>query len=257
MDIIIVRMVLKIIDIKTRFPVVIIAAFSGAVMSCIYAVYTPSWGNLWQVLMHIVTGFIMTIVICREKYQNYLKVFLCLNISSALIAGIMNYFYYSEIIRKIIHYFSENLISVFLVSVLLSFTIVYYISGYIVKIKKSVEPKIYTVSLIYKGNEVKVSGLLDTGNRLKEPISGKPVHIIEEEVIKSIISHMEPSSHNIRIIPFHSVGKNKGIMTGIIIDKIIVYGNTETVCEKPVIGLYNGKLSGDDTYSMLLNSSLE
>lgn len=44
----------------------------------------------------------------------------------------------------------------------------------------------YKIDIIYNNKAIKLNGFLDTGNKLIDPISGKPVIIIEEKNIKNI-----------------------------------------------------------------------
>jgi len=65
-------------------------------------------------------------------------------------------------------------------------------------------------TLVCGKNQVAVSGLVDSGNSLVEPISGKPVSIVEQSVVHNLWRE-EPL---FRVIPYHSIGKKKGILKG-------------------------------------------
>ena len=56
-----------------------------------------------------------------------------------------------------------------------------------------------------------VAALIDSGNSLTEPISGKPVCIVEEQVLNSLIKGLPMGC---RAIPYHSIGKKRGILEG-------------------------------------------
>jgi stage II sporulation protein GA (sporulation sigma-E factor processing peptidase) len=64
-------------------------------------------------------------------------------------------------------------------------------------------------------------------------------------------------SKRVRVIPYESVGKQNGILIGFRPDKVeISEGNKKIVINDVVIGIYNFKLSKDDSYQGLLNPDL-
>ena len=73
------------------------------------------------------------------------------------------------------------------------------------------------VTLIHGAESIGVSALIDSGNSLVEPISGKPVSVIERSAFARLWKK-EPDFY--RAIPFHSIGKKKGIMRGYLLPEI-------------------------------------
>lgn len=73
------------------------------------------------------------------------------------------------------------------------------------------------VTLIYKGNRMTVTALIDSGNSLIEPISGKPVSILDKSVFQSL---WKEDSNYYRAIPFHSIGKSRGILQGYLLPQM-------------------------------------
>ena len=67
------------------------------------------------------------------------------------------------------------------------------------------------------------NGFIDSGNLLKEPISGKPVVIASSDIINELLSE-EERKQRYTIIPFRSVGVSNGIMEGYRMDSITVMG---------------------------------
>ncbi len=99
------------------------------------------------------------------------------------------------------------------------------------------------------------TGLMDTGNHLKEPISQKPVVIMEKELlIKEGICLME---NNFYAIPYHSLGKRAGIMRGFIADEITIGKEQDSrKLQQVMIGISEEKLSMEGEYSLILNPML-
>lgn len=103
--------------------------------------------------------------------------------------------------------------------------------------------------------EVIITALVDTGNGLKEPISGKPVSVLEEQVWE----HLKPlmREEKMKIIPYHSVGNSHGLMVGYELARIIVEQEEQKVCyEKVIVGICSGQISSGKQYQMILHPEL-
>ena len=89
----------------------------------------------------------------------------------------------------------------------------------------------------------------DTGNHLTDPLTNKPVSIIEKDILYSLIEDTEKNFY----VPFQSVGKSNGLMEAYIVEQIELggkqYHNTE-------IGVFEGKLSKNNEYQMILHPKL-
>ncbi len=130
----------------------------------------------------------------------------------------------------------------------------------------------YKINIKCSDKIVSVKALVDTGNSLVEPISNKPVIVAEYSALKDIlpcklieiyenkkesnlmeiISSISEDSFrkSIRIIPFKSVGKEKGMMIGFVADSARINDN---VINKPIIGICRFSLSKNGLYSALLS----
>lgn len=67
------------------------------------------------------------------------------------------------------------------------------------------------------GRQVVVTALMDSGNSLMEPISGKPVCIVENQVLDSL---RELLPYGCRAIPYHSIGTRRGILEGYLLPEL-------------------------------------
>ena len=111
--------------------------------------------------------------------------------------------------------------------------------------------------MVFQGDEgyVEVSALIDTGNGLVEPFSKKPVAILDADKWEGMKKWMKPEKY--KVIPYHSIGKDKGIMEGYEIDTMRVKGNDgEKQYDKVVVTVFKGKVSGDGSYQMILPPEL-
>lgn len=107
-------------------------------------------------------------------------------------------------------------------------------------------------TLITKEGSMKVMALVDSGNSLIEPISGKPVCIIEQEVFQSLWRNEDLLY---RAIPYHSIGKNKGILQGYILQKLqLDLGGVEKSFSDVYVAVSREEISGG--VKMILNPML-
>ena len=117
------------------------------------------------------------------------------------------------------------------------------------------EKYLVPVTLVWKERKKTVQALLDTGNSLYEPIGGKPVSVLERSEAETLLGNDKPEIF--RVIPFHSIGKSRGIMEGYELTELIVTGENETIrIEKPMVGLFDGKLSTGSGYQMILHPAI-
>ena len=115
----------------------------------------------------------------------------------------------------------------------------------------------YRACLFLGERTVTLTAFLDTGNQLREPITGKAVHIAE----KSKVAALEQAQQNpVRmLVPFHAVGTRAGLLTALRIDRMEIIGSDgqKMTLERPLIGLYEGKLSTKEEYQLLLHTEIE
>ncbi len=153
---------------------------------------------------------------------------------------------------------------------MLSFVITYL--SYIVLNLLNKDTEYYSIDIMCSDKIININALMDTGNSLVEPISRKPVIVAEYSALKEIlpcklveiyenkkesnlmeiISAISEDSfrNSLRIIPFKSVGKEKGMMIGFVADSVKIENN---VINKPVIGICRFNLSKRGLYNALIS----
>lgn len=146
-------------------------------------------------------------------------------------------------------YYCENRVDGINVTktILLVFFIEIFLVVLVKKSQKDVSiTSLYQVTLLVDGNRINVIGLADTGNSLTEPITGKPVSVIQAEELKKI-------PDKILLVPYNSVGKERGLMRAFVADNMIVNGRT---VEKPIIGIHKGSFGGSNRYQLILHPKI-
>ncbi|MBQ2803657.1 MAG: sigma-E processing peptidase SpoIIGA [Lachnospiraceae bacterium] len=109
------------------------------------------------------------------------------------------------------------------------------------KMRKEKE-RLCKVTLIGGMNIIQVVALVDSGNSLIEPISGKPVSIVDGEVLLALWKE-NPTLY--RAIPYHSIGKNRGILKGYLFPEIRIENNgVIKVCKDIYIAASEERISG-------------
>ena len=157
--------------------------------------------------------------------------------------------------------------------------IVTYIGFRVVKTKLHKKDMIYEIEIRIEEKTLNLKAMLDTGNLLKDPISGMPVVVVEKQQLYSILpaklldnidkliggegeillDQIEEKGifNRFRMIPFSSVGKQNGLMLGFKADQVILKGEEEKQIQKNVIiGIFNQNLSKNNSYSALIGMDL-
>ena len=126
------------------------------------------------------------------------------------------------------------------------------------------------ITIEFEGRFKTLRAMIDTGNLLKEPLSGNPVVVVEKqelvdivpikilEVTEKIITgqydlNLSEYASRFRVIPFTSLGKENGLLLGLKIDNLhFEYDEQESNIKNVIIGIYNNRLSKNNTYNALI-----
>ncbi len=129
------------------------------------------------------------------------------------------------------------------------------IGRWLVQLKKKRNIRICRVQVCGCGKEVWLEALVDTGNCLREPVSGKPVSVIDEKAMEQLDSIKLPEK--LKLIPYRSIGKENGIMEGYEVPELIIDDGEEKLRrQKVIVGISKVKVSVDGTYQMILHPDL-
>ena len=122
--------------------------------------------------------------------------------------------------------------------------------------KMHVKKDIYQVVLtITENKKCLVTALCDSGNGLEEPISKVPVSVVEEKLIRPYKEGLK--KEKFRMVPFHSIGKERGILEAYFIEKMEIVNEGENmVIVNPMIAITKDKISAGENYQMILHPAL-
>ncbi|MCD7806586.1 MAG: sigma-E processing peptidase SpoIIGA [Lachnospiraceae bacterium] len=120
--------------------------------------------------------------------------------------------------------------------------------------KKSRGRHIYPVTILSAGQKRQVQALYDTGNGLTEPVSRRPVCLVEEELLAGLTLE---NPLFFRAIPFHTLGCDEGLLYGIEIPELLIDAEDGVHSVKEVICAGVSKpLSPGGKYQMILHPGL-
>ncbi|MFQ9515066.1 MAG: sigma-E processing peptidase SpoIIGA [Eubacterium sp.] len=204
---------------------------------------------------YIVVAELMTLLAFgRANLRNSIKNILILYFVTFVTSGIINAFYYGTGFKKnIVELANADTFGNISISFILCISVIMVTTAMAVAeriragIKRS--DNIFQVQITAGSKKVSVVALRDTGNSLIEPMTKKPVSVIEEDSLKPL----DMESLRYLVIPYNSVGKSHGLMKGFIADRLEINGK---IIENAVIGIHEGRLSQDKKYEMILHPSI-
>lgn len=119
------------------------------------------------------------------------------------------------------------------------------------------ESRYYTVLIKYREKEVLVEALYDTGNLLRDPFTGKYVHIIDKKTTENLLgdsSKVLMKEHEIHLIPYQTISRSGMLPVFTITEMLISNGKEEICLKKPILGISSGEISSRENYHMILNA---
>lgn len=142
-----------------------------------------------------------------------------------------------------------------------------------IKGKLTKKDMICDIKIIQKDKTKQIKAIIDTGNLLTDPITKAPIIIVEKDklmdifpknILENIINFIEGKDvemgeylSKIRIIPFKSLGKENGLLLGIKVDGVIInYQNNDNFVKEVIVGIYEKKLSNNNSYSALIGLNI-
>ncbi len=239
MDYILLAVIRKMMKCQVSLRRVCLGALLGAFLTCLTVVIPVPYTSVKFILFHGLTSVVMIKAGLGIKGAKELfKAFVLLYISGFLTGGIFQFL--GQYVR---------IGSVFLVLAIVSY---YMVSGILSLLAYLAGQNEYRcrVILLKGGKSRTVQALIDTGNSLRDLVTGKPVSIIDKKAARELWG--EDDMTGIRYIPYHSIGKAEGVMPLITLDGMYVCRKEKEWIEKPLAAICEEDMTAD-RYEMILN----
>jgi len=130
----------------------------------------------------------------------------------------------------------------------------------------------------FNGKSVCCNLLLDTGNELSDPATGKPVMVMEYETLKKILpedfcTRFEACGgsdvtkilsvnngafwqRRLRLVPFHAIGSNGGMLLGFSPDLVVLGLKDKIYTKELIVCIYQYKLGNGKGYRGIINPAV-
>lgn len=259
---------------------IFLASVIGAIYAIIEYIFQLSiYSNiLIKILLSIIIVFIAFDLKNTKKMFKQLILFY---LTTFTFGGVATYLIYvlkpQNIIIKNGMYVGTYVLKVIFIGAILG-TALLAIAFKFAKNKITKKDMLCKVKIKLNGKEIILNTMIDTGNMLKEPLTGNPVVVVEKTSLYDLIpkeilnntesilgGDFEKISENIRdeyisklkIIPFSSLGKQNGMLLGIKPESLeVINEQTEEKKDNAIIGIYNKSLTKRGEYNALIGIDL-
>lgn len=262
-----------------------LAATVGAIIAVIIAIFP--WINeiIKFAIMYVAASLLMIrIAFGRLSISDIVKQWLVLNLITYFVGGLINSIYYHTKLRLLLINIGNgsvfsNIPIMFIAIAIGIVTIMALFVIWFLGLYKLHRPLIYDVELVFRDRHLRTKGLMDTGNCLYDPISKKPVMVMENTLMEQLITedikqemdiakgyldgriddmpwNFNDNEIRFSFIPYRSLEKT-GMLLGLRLDKVLVYTGKESICnEKVTVAICDNRLTGRDDYHVILHKEL-
>ena len=232
------------------------------------------------IIKTILSVIIIYLAFNPQNLKKMCKQLIIFYVTTFTFGGIATYLIYvlkpQNIIIKNGMYVGTYVLKVIFIGAIIG-TIILFIAFKQVKSKITKKDMICKIKIKINGKEKTLDAMVDTGNMLKEPITGTPVAVVErtslydllpKEILNNTESILGGDFKNIpedikreyipklKIIPFASLGKQNGMLVGIKPEKIEIINEQTEENKNAIIGIYNKSLTKKGEYNALIGIEL-
>lgn len=251
-DLILVYFTARIMSVPIKHKRAFLSAAAGAAAGVVFFVFDFSRGASF--VFSLLCGFLITFCAFYPcGGGELLKRTLVLYPSSALFCGIMYadmLLFGGGVVKNGVFYTSSMRVSI---AAILTYAASSVCAA---RFKRRCAGRLSGIWLEYKGKRIFADGFYDTGNCLTDPISKKPVMLIEEPLLRKLVCEQcradniseWAESERLRLIPYKSVNGD-GFFTGLVLDRVYIDGKCT---EKAIAAVCEKKLK----YPVILNTGM-
>lgn len=242
MDFILLAILNKVLGCSVIYRRIILGAGLGAGLTCLLVVVPITYAPVKIILFHSIPSIAMVrIGLGTGSVPAFIRAWILLYVCGFLTGGVFQFL--GQYVR---------IGSFFLVLAAVSFFAVSGIWNLLTYLARQSRYRCQVI-LLCGAKSLEVQALIDTGNCLKDDITGKPVSIVDKKVIEKLYG--ENDIAKVRYIPYHSIGKAEGVMPLITLDGMYVCRKEKEWIEKPLAAICEEDMTAD-RYEMILNPGI-
>lgn len=242
MDYILLAAVRKMLKCPVTHRRIALGALLGSALTCLVIILPVPYAFVKFILFHGVVNVLMIRAGLRAKWgPDMLKAWIMLYIGGFLTGGVFQFL--GQYMR---------IGSLFFVLAVASY---YAVSGIWSLISCLSRQNQYRcqAELFMNGRKCQVQALIDTGNGLRDELTGKPVCILDKNVARELLAGSE--AVRIRYIPYHSIGKREGVMPLVTLEKMCISNGKKQWIEEPLAAICEDEMTADK-YKMIINPEI-
>lgn len=268
-----------ILKIKMSYLKIFAASLIGAIYASIeYIINLNLYSNIF--IKIILSLIIVYVAYFPQNFKSMCRELVVFYVTTFTFGGIATYLIYvlkpQNIIIKNGMFVGTYVLKVIFIGAIIG-TIILIIAFKISKNKLTKKDITCKIKIILNGKEKTLNAIVDTGNMLKEPITGMPVVVIEkvalyELIPKEILNNLDSILggdftkisdktkqeyiSKLKVIPFASLGRENGMLVGIKPEKLEVIEEQTKEEKNAIIGIYNKSLTKRGEYQALIGMDL-
>ena len=221
---------------------IILGGALGSAMTCVI-VMLPMPGIIELILYHTVVNSAMIIAgLGIKSLPQFAKAFVLLYVCAVFFGGIMQLF------RPYMRY-----ASLFYAAAALSCLLFMKLWRAVSRLRDC-EDHIVRVTIYTGKGRIEVKALVDTGNRLRDFLTGEPVSVLSQKAALEV-SELPERENGFRMIPYQCVS-GESVMKVFRIRKMCIHMKEERWIENPLLGIGEEWGSCDEEYEMILNPAI-
>lgn len=264
---------------KLSFLRIFLASLVGAIY--VFLEYIIKINYNLKIILRILLSIIITFIAFNPQTINKMwKELVLFYLTTFTFGGIATYLIYvlkpEKIVIKNGVFIGNYVLKVIFIGAILG-TLILVISFKITKSKISKKDLKRKVKITLNDKSILLDALVDTGNMLKEPITGDSVIIVEKNALYTILPNdilknidkilggdfngiseeiKDEYMKRLKIIPFSSLGKQNGMLIGIKPQKIEIIDEQIETKNNAIIGIYNKSLTKRGEYNAIIGPEL-
>ena len=264
---------------KISFLRIFLASLVGAIYVFLEYIIKINY-NLKIILRILLSIIIIFIAFNPQTINKMWKELVLFYLTTFTFGGIATYLIYvlkpEKIVIKNGVFIGNYVLKVIFIGAILG-TLILVISFKITKSKISKKDLKRKIKITLNNKSILLDALVDTGNMLKEPITGDSVIIVEKNALYTILPNdilknidkilggdfneiseeiKNEYMKKLKIIPFSSLGKQNGMLIGIKPQKVEIIDEQIETKNNAIIGIYNKSLTKRGEYNAIIGPEL-